>query len=88
MTTALHASKAGGGQRKARPAAKPPKARKSRHPAGMPHETSQDPRVEFSDEEWHDMVAAALSLPASYESELQATERVNEQRNYEKNHDG
>lgn len=58
MTAAPHPNKAGTG-RKARPAAKPRQPRKSRHPAGMPHGTSRDPRLEFNDEEWHDMVATA-----------------------------
>lgn len=88
MTTALHASKAGAG-RKAGPAAKSRQSRKSRHSAAVPHETSRDPRLEFSDEEWHDMVAAAAYYRAEsrgfeggspeedwYEAEAQLRERL------------
>jgi hypothetical protein len=66
MTIALHASKGRGEPRKARPAAKPKagKTGKSRRPSGMPHETSRDPRSEFNDEEWHDMVATAAYFRA------------------------
>jgi hypothetical protein len=60
MTSTPHASKSSGGQQRVRPAAaKRRQSRKPLHPAGVPHETSQDPRLEFSDEEWHDMVAMA-----------------------------
>jgi hypothetical protein len=89
--TALRASKAGGKHRKARPAAKPKprKSRKSRQPAGTPHETSQDPRLEFSNDEWQDMVATAAYFRAEsrgfesgsteedwYEAEAQLREQL------------
>ena len=89
MTTALHASKARGGHRKTRHAATP-KSRgsaKARHPT--PRETSRDPRLEFSDEEWHDMVATAAYFRAEsrgfeggspdedwYEAEAQLREQL------------
>jgi hypothetical protein len=91
MTTTLRASKAGGQHRKARPAAKP-KPRKSRNlrsPSGAAHETSQDPRLEFSNDEWHDMVATAAYFRAEsrgfesgsteedwYEAEAQLREQL------------
>ena len=64
--TALRASKAGGKHRKARPAAKskPRKPRTSRQPAGTARETSQEPRLEFSNDEWQDMVATAAYFRA------------------------
>lgn len=61
MTTGLYASKTRSEQRKSRPGAS--KARKSttrpRRAAATVHPTGRDPRSEFSDEEWHDMVATA-----------------------------
>lgn len=61
MRTGRDSSKTNSERR--RPRAESSKARKSS--SGSPrttvtaHPTSRDPRVEFSDEEWHDMVATA-----------------------------
>ena len=91
MTTTPRASKARGQGRKARPAAKPKprKSTKSRHPSGATHETSQDPRLEFSNDEWYDMVATAAYFRAEsrgfeggspeedwYEAEAQLREQL------------
>lgn len=38
-------------------------ARRRRRPA-VPHPTDRDPRLEFSDDEWHDMVATAAYFRA------------------------
>lgn len=49
-----------------KPAARPaaaPKARKRRAPAPA-KETSRDPRMDFTEEEWHDMVATAAYFRA------------------------
>lgn len=35
------------------------RARRPRQTGPAPHETSRDPRQEFNDDEWHDMVATA-----------------------------
>ncbi|HZP92229.1 MAG TPA: DUF2934 domain-containing protein [Burkholderiales bacterium] len=43
---------------KARPAAKPP-IKKSRRVTGSKHQRIEDPRQQFSDDEWHEMVAEA-----------------------------
>ena len=91
MATARQASKAGSQRRKARPASKPKprKSTKSRHPSGTAHETSQDPRLEFSNDEWYDMVATAAYFRAEsrgfeggspeedwYEAEAQLREQL------------
>ena len=91
MATTRRASKAGGQRRKAKPVSKPKprKSRKSRHPSGTAHETSQDPRLDFSNDEWYDMVATAAYFRAEsrgfeggspdedwYEAEAQVREQL------------
>lgn len=55
------ANTSGKGQGKTRVGTKagPAKSGKSRRASGILHPTDRDPRSEFSDEEWHDMVATA-----------------------------
>ncbi|HUF20422.1 MAG TPA: DUF2934 domain-containing protein [Burkholderiales bacterium] len=55
------ANTSGSGQGKTRAGAKAGTAKpgKSRRASGILHPTDRDPRTEFNDEEWHDMVATA-----------------------------
>jgi hypothetical protein len=59
-------AKSRGQTHKARPAAKPKprQSRKSRNPSSAAKQTSQDPRLEFSNDEWYDMVATAAYFRA------------------------
>ena len=91
MATTRRASKAGGQRRKTRPASKPKprRSKKSPHLPGTAPETSQDPRLEFSNDEWYDMVATAAYFRAEsrgfeggspeedwYEAEAQLREQL------------
>jgi hypothetical protein len=91
MINGLHANKSKAQQRKVRAGVKSKAGKPSRssRSAATAHPTARDPRSEFSDEKWHDMVATAAYYRAEsrgfeggspeedwYEAEAQLRERL------------
>lgn len=89
MATRLTPSKGQNTQRRSRSAAKSPKTRKLTRVVGSKHPVTKDPRSEFSEDEWHDMVATAAFYRAEargfpdgsadedwYEAEAELRERL------------
>lgn len=88
MTTRSSPSKRLNGPRRLRPARKS-KTKDHSRAASSKHQTIKDPRSEFSDEEWHDMVAQVAYFRAEargftdgssdedwYEAEAELRERL------------